>query len=340
MTDMPPNPAILGSSLDAMKEDVQMTLSVIVVTFRREWHLEMCLRSLNTQRTQVTEVVVVDSCPDQSARILCEGASVTYVHNPSGIGHMTESRNLGIAVASGDVVAFIDDDSFPAPDWSNWILDPFRQLDVGGVGGRAIGNPAQMPAPISDQIGRVTGRGELVANFEVDPGHPMDVQHVIGCNMAFRRSVLESFGGFRADYPGTALREETDLCFRLIAAGRRLVYEPRALVVHVGAPHARGARFDLRYQYYARRNHLQLLVRNVGFHKLTRRWLVVTLSDACKGLVRDLVAAPVRFTAAVAALGAGVVAGCRVRSADRRRRQGNERSRKDLGRVLARDEHL
>ena len=48
------------------------------------------------------------------------------------------------------------------------------------------------------------------------------------------------------------------------AAGYRLVYTPDAVVEHVAAPYAKGRRFDLRYAYWAQKNHLILLIRNFG----------------------------------------------------------------------------
>ena len=82
--------------------------------------------------------------------------------------------------------------------------------------------------------------------------------------MSFRRAALERIGGIRDGYRGTCIREETDLCLQVTAAGYRLVYAPDAVVEHVAAPYAKGSRFDLRYAYWAQKNHLILLIRHFG----------------------------------------------------------------------------
>ena len=92
--------------------------------------------------------------------------------------------------------------------------------------------------------------------------------------MAFRRSVLAELGGLRDDFTGVAVREDTDLFLRVRALGYRAVFTPHAVVDHVGAPHVRGRRFDYRYIYSARRNHVLLLARNFGLcSPELRRWI-------------------------------------------------------------------
>ena len=92
--------------------------------------------------------------------------------------------------------------------------------------------------------------------------------------MAFRREVLAELGGFRDDYPGTALREDTDIFLRARKLGRTIVFAPAAVVDHKPAPHVRGARFDTRYKLYGRRNHVVLLAREAGVGgALLWRWI-------------------------------------------------------------------
>ena len=125
----------------------------------------------------------------------------------------------------------------------------------------------------------------MIGNFAADPGGVIEVEHLIGANMSFRRAALEAVGGIRDEYPGTGLREETDICLRVQAAGWRLCFAPEAIVHEHAAPHARGARFDLRYGYYFQRNHTVLLIRNFGLAA------PITTRFATR-LARELVRAP------------------------------------------------
>ena len=64
------------------------------------------------------------------------------------------------------------------------------------------------------------------------------MDHLLGANMSIRSQVLLDLGGIRDYYPGTCLREESDMFLRVRAAGHRIVYTPRAVVTHVAAPYA------------------------------------------------------------------------------------------------------
>src|SRR6202035_189572 len=132
-----------------------------------------------------------------------------------------------------------------------------------------------------DAIGLLLEDGTLTGNFAADPGRTLPVDHLLGANMAFRRSVIESLGGIRDGYAGTCIREETDLCLRVAHAGYRLTYTPDAVVEHVAAPYAKGERFDLRYAYWAQKNHLILLIRNFGLTRpIVRAYLSTSMRQA------------------------------------------------------------
>src|SRR5699024_8757973 len=109
------------------------------------------------------------------------------------------------------------------------------------------------------------------------------VMHGIGANMSFTRQVLRRLGGFRDDYPGTALREDTDIFLRIARLGGSVLYDPAAVVDHLPAPHVHGRRFDTRYKLYGRRNHMVLLARHEGYTSRTLwRWVLGQYADTIK----------------------------------------------------------
>jgi GT2 family glycosyltransferase len=241
------------------------TVSVIIATYNRPDCLGECLRRLAGQSRKPEQIIVVDASPDDLTRRTTLGfAEASYFRNPRGRGHMTVSRNIGLSHATGDIIAFLDDDAFAAPDWLERLTEPYADPSVGAVGGRALNKQPDEERTGVDKVGRLDRNGVLHGYFAADTGKPVEVDHIIGCNMSFRRSVLAELGGLRDDYPGTEVREETDLAFRVRARGYKIVFTPHAVVDHIGAPQAVGRRFDLRYAYYAQRNHLVLLLRNFG----------------------------------------------------------------------------
>lgn len=227
--------------------------------------VERCLSCLECQESNIHEIILVDASEDNETKKVVESyPKVIYCRTDVGYGHMTKSRNLGLTRATGEIVAFIDDDAFAHEGWLEALLAPYGDTTVGGVGGRALNNQPGEETRGVDQIGKLYPSGAISGNFAADPKQIIDVDHLIGCNMSWRRDILVELGGLRDDYPGTEVREETDIALRVSAMGYRLVFNPQAIVTHVGAPQVKGKRFDLRYTYYASRNHAQLLSRNFG----------------------------------------------------------------------------
>jgi GT2 family glycosyltransferase len=289
-----------------------MELSVIIVTLNRPDSLRRCLECLRAQEPPPGQIIVVDGSADERSRaVASDFAGVEYLRNPRGYGHMTLSRNMGLRAAQGSVVAFLDDDAFARPGWSREILQPYSvSPDIAGVGGRALNLVPGEEMRGLEEIGKFLPDGRLTANFAADSGKIIDVDHLIGCNMSFRRSMLARLGGLRDEYPGTEVREETDLCLRVRALGGRLVYNPAAVVEHTGAGQTKGKRFDLRYEFYAKRNHTYLLLRNFGpASRVFLRNLGGSLWEVISEAAYKLAAALGRASFAAAGLAAGVLAG-------------------------------
>jgi GT2 family glycosyltransferase len=223
---------------------------------------------------------------------------------------MTLSRNIGLFHAHGDIAAMIDDDAYAEPQWLQNVLETFAtDPRIGGVGGRAINSTPEPDVPI-DQIGRIWPNGCLAANFHVDSGQPIEVDHIIGCNMSFRRDVLMKLGGLRDDFPGTEVGEDTDISLRVHKLGYKLMFNPAACVFHVGAPHVIGRRFGLRYEYYHRHNNFILLLRNFGPGPIVWRYLARTSFLAIREAIRKTGNAVLRLLANFAGAATGIARGC------------------------------
>jgi len=241
------------------------TATVVVATYLRPDHVGTCLEHLSRQTTRPHEVIVVDASPDaRTEQVVSRYPGVRYLRNPRGAGTLATSRAIALEVAGGEVIAFLDDDAYARPDWLEHLLRPYLDERVAAVGGRALnGQKGEETAGVGE-IGRLREDGRLTGHFAAHPGGVVDVDHMLGANMSFRRSVACELGGIHDYYPGTCLREDADMPLRMRLAGHRVVYMPDAVVEHVAGPYARGRRFDLRYDYYGQRNHLVLLSRTVG----------------------------------------------------------------------------
>lgn len=265
--------------------------SVCVVTYERAEFLHRCLSALAHILRPGTQIVVVDaSAKDGRAAFEDMGTNITYVHRPGLAGRMTSSRNEALKFADGSVISFIDDDVVVGADWQAELLDAFGDDTVSAVCGRTR-NLQPGEDAYDGPVGRLLEDGTLTEGFASVQPAVIEIDHGIGANMSMRRDLLADLGGFRDDYPGTALREDTDIFLRTLRLGRRSVFAPAATVDHLPAPHVKGKRFDLRYKLYSRRNHMVLIARHAGIGApMMRRWIGRQFADvkSAGGLARSV----------------------------------------------------
>src|SRR5258708_30423295 len=139
----------------------------------------------------------------------------------------TGTPGLGLALASGEVVAFPDDDAWPDPHWLQSLAVSLIDSEYAGVGGPNI-------APPGDGL-----IAESVANAPGGPVHVLlsdrEAEHIPGCNMAIRKAALEAAGGFDPRF--RVAGDDVDMCWRLQQLGWRLGFSAAAMVWH----HRRGS---------------------------------------------------------------------------------------------------
>lgn len=252
-------------------------LTVCIVTYERPEFLARCLASLQRNAPD-TPVVVVDASRVGASSAAAAHPGALYVHRPELAGWMTRSRNEALLHAGGDIIAFLDDDVVVSEGWRRGLLDAFAsELRPDAVAGRTRNlQPGEDEYDLP--IGRLRDDGTLTAGFAAVRDGLEIVDHGIGANMSFRREMLARLGGFRDDYPGTAMREDTDMFLRVKRVGGVTVFAPLAVVDHLPAPHVKGRRFDTRYKLYGRRNHMVMLARYAGRRSpLLRRWIASDL---------------------------------------------------------------
>src|SRR5262249_14236216 len=111
-----------------------MRASVVINTYNRAKSLPNTLRGLRQQTHDDFEVVVVKGpCTDDTDAVVAEFPGVRVADCP--VVKLSRSRNIGISAAAGEVVAFIDDDSIPEPNWLRDLLAAYAAPDVGAAGG-------------------------------------------------------------------------------------------------------------------------------------------------------------------------------------------------------------
>jgi GT2 family glycosyltransferase len=214
-------------------------LTVVVCTHDRPPDLERCLEALAALKEHV-QVLVVDSASELPCRELVESLTgrlpgLRYLRE-DGQG-LSRARNRGVAEASGEIIAFVDDDAAPQSDWATRMLAAFDADEgIGCVGGACIAvfpDGARPPSWLSErllQFAGVTRFGSQAREARSSTEWPF------GANIAFRVRALPEGGPFAEQLGrhGTTLLsgEEAALVERVRAAGWRIWLEPRAVVHH------------------------------------------------------------------------------------------------------------
>ena len=202
------------------RENQWPRISVIVCSYNGSATIAETLNALETLDYPSYEVIVVDDGSTDGVSEIARQHSVRLIRQENR--GLSAARNTGLHAATGEIVAYIDDDAYPDPHWLRYLAASFERSDHAGIGGPNL--PPSGDCEIAD----------CIANA---PGGPIHVlltdeiaEHIPGCNMAFRRDRLLAIGGF--DERFWVAGDDVDVCWRLQERGWTLGFSPAAVVWH------------------------------------------------------------------------------------------------------------
>jgi glucosyl-dolichyl phosphate glucuronosyltransferase len=219
-----------------------MELSVIICTWNRAESLRHALASLQECRLPqgiTWEVIIVDNNSTDETAAVCE----EFLRgDPQHFRRIVEKRqgksfalNTGIENARGTILAFTDDDVIVDSGWLDETLRIFDTTQCVGVAGKIV------PLWNSKKPSWLTSEGPYKLHLAIvsyDLGD--DVCEIrapaLGANISLKKEVFEKYGMYRTDLGPTAgsevRGEDTEFCWRLLRAGERIIYAPKAIVFH------------------------------------------------------------------------------------------------------------
>ncbi|PIB26604.1 hypothetical protein BFP76_11975 [Amylibacter kogurei] len=198
--------------------------SIIIVSHGRPDGLARILSALRFQSYANFEIIVVADHEPTSKNI-------KFVKFDEA--NISKARNLGIAVAAGDIIAFCDDDAIPEPRWLERLIAPFENPDIGVAGGYVRGRNGisfQWRALETDMNGN---------DYPLEREECSDISihscgerfaKVQGTNCAFRKTGVVDLGGFDENF--AFYLDETELTLRMGRAGWKTAIVPLAEVQH------------------------------------------------------------------------------------------------------------
>lgn len=225
-----------ASELPSDKSSFRAKVSIIIPVFNKIEYTRKCIESVmqNSPR-QLYELIIVDNASTDRTHDFLENLKneITVISNDRNIGY-TLACNQGAEAATGQYLVFLNNDTEPQPGWLTELLDLAESdLSIGAVGAKLIYPNGKIQEAggliFSDGSGWNFGNGD-------DPGKEnynkiCEVDYCSGACLLVRHDLFRQLGGFDKRF-APAYYEETDLCFGLRKIGYKVIYNPKAVVVH------------------------------------------------------------------------------------------------------------
>ncbi len=178
-------------------------ISVIICTYNRQDYIITCLECLAAQTLDQSkfEVIVIDNhCTDNTAalvnKFIANNPSLPFRYVFEGQKGLSYARNRGIKESMGSINIFLDDDAEAVSTLLETYLQFFEQYEnAAGAGGKILPKYSEKPKPkwMNEWLNGFVGKIDLGGSIRVFTGK---MKYPIGCNMAYRKAVLQQVGGF------------------------------------------------------------------------------------------------------------------------------------------------
>lgn len=225
-TDRSPRPALEAATAWNARTVADLpfewpSITVAICAYNASATLDQCLSHTCALDYPKLDILVVDDGSIDDTAAITSRYPRARLLSIQHVG-LSAARNAGLQAATGDLIAYLDSDAYPTPEWPYYLALGLDGPAVGGVGGPNV-PPVDAP-PGAHRVAHA-------------PGGPVHVlvsddraEHVPGCNMAFWRETLIESGGFDPVY--TSAGDDVDMCWRVLERGWEIGFHPAALVWH------------------------------------------------------------------------------------------------------------
>ncbi|SDQ41703.1 Glycosyltransferase, GT2 family [Pseudoxanthomonas sp. CF385] len=211
-------------------------VSIVIPVYNQAMHTLGCLRALAEHPPSVAcEIIVVDDgSRDETRDWMASVAGLRY-HRRTTNGGFIAACNDGAALARGDYLVFLNNDTFPQPGWLEALLDTFGAWPEAGLVGAQLVYPdgrLQEAGGVVFDDGSAWNYGRFDSPDDPRYASVRDADYCSGAAIMLPTSLFREVGGFDTRY-APAYYEDTDLAFAVRAHGRRVIYQPASRVVHL-----------------------------------------------------------------------------------------------------------
>lgn len=292
-----------------------MKISVIVATYNRNKVLCESITSIlgdfqHLSEDVEKELIIVDQSSkhdEYTNKFLKSVCSENVILINEHLASLPNARNVGIKISSGDIIIFLDDDILVQKNFFNAYLKAYSENDVYSVVGNVLlvnkdkdniilSNQSSFKSYIKKKLiffvfgnkSYVISKYGLVLS-DTSSNKRQIVDGGMGCNMSFRKCVFDQVGYFDTNYIGNALREETDLFYRMKSRNMKILFEPKASLLHL-MDNTGGCRSEESQKYWNTYfyNQFYFYIKNYGFGKIKIKMLVAFDIYSCRKRNMDI----------------------------------------------------
>jgi glycosyltransferase involved in cell wall biosynthesis len=226
-------------------------VSIIIVDYKKKNpYLIECLNAIGKQTYKKFEIILV--C---DYRVSLDYPKLRQKYFGHYVGP-AEKRDIGAKMAKGEILAFIDDDAYPSPNWLKSLVPHFKKSNIAGVGGPGMTPPGVSWQEEASGWASASPVGAGMYRYRFLPDKKQYVDDYPSMNLAIRKIDFEKVGGYDSKYwPG----EDTKLCLDLThKLGKKIIYDPKVIVYHhrrpILVPHLRqNGNFGIHRGFFARK---------------------------------------------------------------------------------------
>lgn len=228
-------PAAAAFAPFAVPASAQPVASIVIPVYNHAAHTLACLRALAAHPPAAAcEILVIDDGSSDDTAAWMAAIDGLRHHRRAHNGGFIAACNDGLRLARGQYVVLLNNDTVPQPGWLDALLDTFAQVPEAGLVGAQLLYPdgrLQESGGIVFDDGSCWSYGRFESAEDPRYASLRDADYCSGAALTIPRALFEQLGGLDARY-APAYYEDTDLAFKVRAAGRRVLVQPASRVVH------------------------------------------------------------------------------------------------------------